>query len=436
MTAEIVIINQQAVALAADSAVTIGKNKVWKHANKLFSFGPNNEIGIMIYNSGDFIRVPWEVVVKEFRTHVGGRVFSTLRAFTDEFVGFVKSSKFSDPHYELLSFGLIFADVMEKLNDNFDYENRVELQANLIADIRHQETALVNFAELPIPFEYEKFKKKFGSLIKSLAREEFKLRIGRQPLEVLTRFLFDIIRHEVHSEYYTGVVIAGYGRNELFPSVHHQIFDGKALGITRCWQSSKCVDLNAKGNPGAAIIPFAQSDMAHLFVEGIAPQYLKFLSETFSGVIKERSHNIIDNLIGDPDQRLVEKHLQDKESESMQNAFKAAFEGYRRKAFINPILETIRALPKEEMAYMARAMVEITALRRRFASNVESVGGEIDVAVISKSDGFVWINRKHYFDIDLNPDFVERKSMLRGGKNGTGDRQARQAWRARRKSDT
>jgi hypothetical protein len=35
----------------------------------------------------------------------------------------------------------------------------------------------------------------------------------------------------------------------------------------------------------------------------------------------------------------------------------------------------------------------------------DSVGGPIDVAVISKIDGFVWIKRKHYFDPALNHQF-------------------------------
>ncbi len=40
----------------------------------------------------------------------------------------------------------------------------------------------------------------------------------------------------------------------------------------------------------------------------------------------------------------------------------------------------------------------------------ESVGGPIDVAVISKADGFIWIKRKHYFDPALNPRFLARQS--------------------------
>lgn len=35
----------------------------------------------------------------------------------------------------------------------------------------------------------------------------------------------------------------------------------------------------------------------------------------------------------------------------------------------------------------------------------ETVADPIDVAVISKGDGFVWIKRKHYFERELNQHF-------------------------------
>ena len=35
----------------------------------------------------------------------------------------------------------------------------------------------------------------------------------------------------------------------------------------------------------------------------------------------------------------------------------------------------------------------------------ETVAGPIDVAVISKGDGFIWIKRKHYFESGLNQHY-------------------------------
>lgn len=72
---------------------------------------------------------------------------------------------------------------------------------------------------------------------------------------------------------------------------------------------------------------------------------------------------------------------------------------------VQPILDAVAALPKEELASMARALVNLTSFKRRVTLDAETVGGPIDVAVISKGDGLIWIDRKHYFDPALNHHF-------------------------------
>ena len=63
-------------------------------------------------------------------------------------------------------------------------------------------------------------------------------------------------------------------------------------------------------------------------------------------------------------------------------------------------------LPKDELAAMAESLVNLTSFRRHVSLDSETVGGPIDVAVISKGDGFIWIKRKHYFKPELNQNFV------------------------------
>ena len=66
MTAEIVIMNRSAVALAADSAVTVrsedSRGKVFNTANKVFSLSKYAPVGIMISGSAS--------VRERFITHV------------------------------------------------------------------------------------------------------------------------------------------------------------------------------------------------------------------------------------------------------------------------------------------------------------------------------------------------------------------------------
>ena len=72
----------------------------------------------------------------------------------------------------------------------------------------------------------------------------------------------------------------------------------------------------------------------------------------------------------------------------------------------SPIIEIVRHLPKEELAAMAEALVNLTSFKRHVTRQAETVGGPIDVAVISRGDGLIWIKRKHYFKTELNQHFL------------------------------
>jgi hypothetical protein len=75
MTAEVAVLNKSAVALAADSAVTISigdkEEKTFDSADKLFELCGHNPIGVMIYNGLSFAEVPLQTIVKQFRANAG-----------------------------------------------------------------------------------------------------------------------------------------------------------------------------------------------------------------------------------------------------------------------------------------------------------------------------------------------------------------------------
>jgi len=77
----------------------------------------------------------------------------------------------------------------------------------------------------------------------------------------------------------------------------------------------------------------------------------------------------------------------------------------------------VAVLPKDLLAEGAESLVTLTSFKRRMSRpSAETVGGPMDVAVISRGDGFVWIKRKHYFRPELNPQFM---SQYLGGLYGT-----------------
>lgn len=107
----------------------------------------------------------------------------------------------------------------------------------------------------------------------------------------------------------------------------------------------------------------------------------------------------------------------------------AAFvDGLKNKAFQairtrsrRQIEDMVEFMPKPELADMAEALVNLTSIKRRVSRGMETVGGPIDVAVISHSEGFVWVKRKHYFPADLNSRYFRRVSESLRQRMGKSD---------------
>jgi len=98
MTSEICVMNRHALVLAADSAVAVTRwergrkeERYFKGTNKIFQLSAVQPIGLMIFDTADLHRVPWEVVVKDFRSHLGRRKCGSVADYAAEFFDFIKN---------------------------------------------------------------------------------------------------------------------------------------------------------------------------------------------------------------------------------------------------------------------------------------------------------------------------------------------------------
>lgn len=61
-------------------------------------------------------------------------------------------------------------------------------------------------------------------------------------------------------------------------------------------------------------------------------------------------------------------------------------------------LEAIKQFDLQKMACLAENLIKATELHRKISSRQESVGGLVDLAVITREDGFQWLNRKSWYE--------------------------------------
>lgn len=414
MTAEIAIINRTGIALAADSAVTIGRERVWKSSNKLFHLAPSADVAIMVHGNGSHCGLPWEVVIKQYRKKLGTRTFKELKLYAQDFLRFLDDLVSPHPIHSDLNTYTIMLNLIDVAEESLaKITGKTARRKKFIAEMTEIVAKVRESQILFDDYNRKKFSEKHSKEIRRFLEEKLDILITKPVLSSMVTACFECCRRALPSNAETGVVFAGFGEDELLPVVQELCVDGTLDEKVRAW-TVRTRNMNETDN-GGMVIPFAQSDIAHLFIEGLLPEYVEFVAQTMRGTLDRKSKQLVSDYapVGE---RIVEETRQLKANEAMTNEFLEQFTKFRRQAFVQPMMQVVNSLPKEEMAAVAEALVETTSLRRKMDSRLETVGGPVDVAIISKSDGFVWIKRKHYFDIELNRDFLQRRDQRYSGE--------------------
>jgi len=96
MTAQVMVMNSSGIAIASDSAVTgmmSGQPKIFTSADKLFALSNKAPIGILIYNSASITGVPWETVIKVYRSELGDTSFGTVVEYGENFLEWLNNRR-------------------------------------------------------------------------------------------------------------------------------------------------------------------------------------------------------------------------------------------------------------------------------------------------------------------------------------------------------
>lgn len=425
------IMNKEAVALAADSAVSLvtgpaeNPQKIFTSVNKIFGLSGIHTVSLMIYNNASFLGIPWEPIITRFGESLGPSPLPTLADYAERFLSFLKSEQelitadiekqyFSSVIYTYyLSFRQIFQQnaleiirvqgvisedqigdiVAEKINEVYTKITRAEsvpgVDQSLINDLStaYDDITARAIAEvleqLPIP---------------DLARAQLK----EIPFLLFGKFAGPL---DPVSQNFSGMVIAGFGEKEIFPSLVTYAIEGR-LSCTLKYKEieNKKITLET----GAYVIPFAQREMVDIFMSGIDPRLTDALVESLSEIFHEYPQAIIDSIetMNDAEKSNLKTQFQPKSDELVVRI--STYMNNYRASNVVPIINVVISLPKTELAAMAESLVNLTSLKRKVSLQAETVGGPVDVAVISKRDGFVWIKKKQYFNPELNPQLVQR----------------------------
>ncbi len=420
MTTEVVVINRDAVALAADSAAS-SVTGIHKFANKLFGLVHDWPIALMVYSSASFMGMPWEVLIHGYRERVAEfEQFRTLDECAADFITYLGEIGRTPPVAALQShyFTTLSNRFYYRIRLNFDNEIKLRFAMKNpptpqdVSEIFAQyiEEAIAEIDQLPdavgIPATHPE---RILVEAKSALNDALDAVFERLPLSTAQRnallmgaakiFAKDLTDHPLRE--YTGLVLAGFGSADVFPCCRAYQIEGMVFDALR-YREAAHQSYQYTPAKGPRIIPYAQADVVLSFLfgvhEGFEEELWEEIDQLFGNDLSEQIEGLSDLQQAQINEWRIEQvaKLRDK------------MKRYQRNVYIDPFMKAIRFAHRKELGELARALVDITSLRRRFSADAKSVDGPTDVAVISKKDGLIWLNRKQYFDESLNPHFFTR----------------------------
>ena len=373
MTAEIAIMNKEAVALAADSAVTVfesGTPRVFVSTNKLFSLSRHHPVGIMVYGNASFMGVPWETVIKLYRARLDDNSYPTVKEYADDFISFLESEPVLTPEesqqmYVRGTLNTYFEWMFQETDSGVRKRIREEAistpedapeffrqEARRVIGSHYQSWKEAAYArDLGAEFAGE-LRRLYQTDIRQAKRSAFGSLLTSdtsRKLTILAGWILSKYNRRVVSPGESGLVIAGFGDDQIFPSIQSFVVLGIAGGKLKYWrEDGDSRDITA--NVGARIIPFAQDEMVRSFMEGIEPDYWADILSAVNGLLEEYPLAIIDNIRGVSNrerERLKRSVL--KASKDAFDAFNEDFDDIKISRYIDPVVSTIATMPKSEL---------------------------------------------------------------------------------------
>ena len=419
MTAIVGILNKKAAVMAADSALTIingDKPRIYNNTTKIFKLSNKYPVGVMLFNSLEFMGVPLDVLIKLYRKQRGDKPFPTLQGYVDNFIDFLskeprlKDDKMQDRYLcsEIVTYyknvkesasSYLESDMENSSSDDnsqlSEEEEKAKLREALMFGI-NDITRLVNAQSGKSP-EFESYK--FRNFLK-YAKEDIDglMDLCKEedlPTDMRDEWEKGLYEYLCSNFFYngTGLVFVGYGENDLFPALIPIYISGIFDGNLRFCYSAEENEQISNDNE-SAIVPFAQSDVMMTLMKGISPALREKVDELARETVDQTKEKLLETLKNaGADKSLIDK-VRETDLSEVTEKHNDQVQEFIQAEYVNGLVDTVEAFGVEDMADMAESLISITNLQRHITASDETVGGPVDVAVITRDEGFIWL--KHH----------------------------------------
>ena len=290
MSAGVCIMNKSAIALAADSAVTIGAHlAIHNSANKLFSLSKYSPVGAVVYSSAEFMKIPIETILKMFKTDLFNIAYDSLDEYVERFLVFLadNSALFLFHENEPDYIKRVYIDLLNGLFGDYQQQLRNKISA-VQRELTNEEQLVISnravdqtlgfvdsFPNLNNFNEKEYIKNQYGDQIRTDICTKYKW-IPRERVDDLINKICEYFDKEHFREGFVGLAVAGFGNKDIFPRMIHLHLAGFINGKVRYAVKEK---VSITADRQGTITPFAQTDVMQTFLFGINSSLLERINQ-------------------------------------------------------------------------------------------------------------------------------------------------------------
>jgi hypothetical protein len=394
VTTEVVVMNTSAVAMAADSAVSIPfktGTKTYTRARKLHPLHKTEPVAVMVWDAPGYLAIPWEVITAEFRNEKRA-VLPELDDYIKSFFEFVdtKVYKWISKKHESTLLAEVLNPEIQLLQDawraRLDAADRPSKDPEIKSAAAQVSRAFAANMRGRFP-SADPWRSRDGNELEDL---DTKLRplfergatgLWRSLDPVVKADLVELGRERMSYIFAdepgsSGLVFAGYGSSQLFAQASVWRVSGRLDSETRRVERRS---FSISPDHPSLILPVGQEGVIHSFLKGLHPEVDLLVSEVIGYLAGQFGFADL----------AEEVKKQFDEQVSMRG---------------DEVARAVEFLPPRDLAMVAGDLIRMTALRNRATITADTVGGPIDVVLLSRADGLRWIELADGFRHERNQE--------------------------------
>lgn len=405
MTAQVVLMNRFAVALASDSVVSVNQGndsyRTLATSEKIITLSGEHDVAIMVSGNLTLRGFPFEVLVWEWSKTLTGK-FASVADYIPSFISWLEMrTELQKDSAEKDYFTELIDGTLQNIWDGSD-----DLQT--VGEVPEDSETAEEFLERVKNWDrYAKSRRTFpgwseqssSNLAKSKFSEIIDNRIDYwfddRPIAATSRNLIAGICESLPAwattGSYTELVVAGFGSDELLPKMSVVGLYGVLGGVAR-HKEIQVESIEDSRGSGGYFQFFGQWDASIQFIRGldrgIQQSVVDFMERYVRTLVSSQSMFIEDE--GDED---LELFISDK-VRTARLELEDLIRVHSKEQFVDPLMQVISMSPEADLAQMARSLIDIQSIRQSINEITPTVGGPIDVAVISKTNSFRWVRHK------------------------------------------